>query len=89
MKSSLTKLLLFAAVAIMLAGTPLSAEACTACFGDPNSDAVKGVAWAIIFLGVVVMSVMGCVGGFFIFIAKRAATSGDPTTEPTAPNTDS
>jgi len=76
-KTPRSKLLASCLAALFLIAAPHSADACTACFGDPNSDAVKGVAWAIIFLGAVVMSVLGCVGGFFIFIAKRASAAGD------------
>jgi len=69
----LTSVLAIALLAIAMA--PLSAEACSACFGDPNSSVTKGIAWAVIFLGVIVLSVLGCVGGFFVFIARRAAAT--------------
>lgn len=63
---------------LALAMAPLSAEACSVCFGDPNSNVTQGVAWAIIALGAIVLSVLGCVGGFFVFIARRAAATPGP-----------
>ncbi len=75
MKTNVSKLLILPVALTMLAGLPSSAEACTVCFGDPESDVVQGAAWAIIFLGSVVMSVMGCLGGFFVFLARRAAAT--------------
>jgi len=75
-KTIFSKLLIPVAALAMLAGLPSSAEACTVCFGDPESDVVQGAAWAIIFLGSVVMSVMGCLGGFFVFLARRASSTG-------------
>ncbi|MFT4587298.1 MAG: MFS family permease [Candidatus Binatia bacterium] len=63
---------------LSMAVAPLSAEACSACFGDPNSEVTRGIAWAIIFLGAIVLSVLGCVGGFFVFIARRAAATPGP-----------
>ncbi len=83
MKTLLSKLLIPAFALAMLTGLPSSAAACTVCFGDPESEVVQGAAWAIIFLGSVVMSVMGCLGGFFVFLARRAATtSPDAAAQP-------
>lgn len=84
MKSTVSKSLIFSIACLLLAAIPQSAHACTVCFGDPESNVVQGAAWAIIFLGAVVMSVLGCVGGFFIFIAKRAASAGTDSTEENA-----
>lgn len=68
---------LLALLIVLTALAPHSAEACSACFGDPNSEVTKGIAWAIIALGLIVLSVLGCVGGFFVFIAKKAAAMPD------------
>ena len=70
-------ILALATVLASLTLAPHSAEACSACFGDPNSEVTRGIAWAIIALGVIVLSVLGCVGGFFVFIAKKAASMPD------------
>lgn len=77
MKTLSLKTLILAFAAFLLVGLPATVDACTVCFGDPDSDTVKGAAWAIIFLGAVVMSVMGCVGGFFVYIARRSASGGN------------
>ncbi len=75
MKPRVSKALSRFLAAALMAALPFSADACSVCFGDPDSGAVKGTAWAIIFLGAVVLSVLGCVGGFFVFIARRASAS--------------
>lgn len=77
-RNPIASILVLAIGLMPLALAPLPAEACSACFGDPNSEVTKGIAWAVIFLGVVVLSVLGCVGGFFVFIARRAAVAPGP-----------
>lgn len=75
--SPIASILVLATLLGSLALSPHSAEACSACFGDPNSEVTKGIAWAIIALGAIVLSVLGCVGGFFVFIARKAAGMPD------------
>ena len=77
-RNPIASLLVLAIGLLSLAAAPQSAEACSACFGDPNSEVTRGIAWAVIFLGAVVLSVLGCVGGFFVFIARRAASTPGP-----------
>lgn len=50
-----------------------SAFACTACFGDPNSDATKGVIAAIWLLLFVVGGVLSLIAGFFVYQIRRAS----------------
>ena len=50
-----------------------SAHACPVCFGDPNSDMVRGAKWGVAVLGIVVYGLlMGMVGiGVTWFVRAR------------------
>ncbi len=63
-------------VAVIMAGVS-SAEACVTCFGKSDSKLAVGMNWGIFTLLLVVMSVMGGISAFFVFIARRAAQVGD------------
>ena len=52
---------------------PASARACAACYGQSDSPLAAGMNWAILALLGVIVSVLGGVAGFFIFLARRAA----------------
>jgi len=62
--------LLFLAV-VMLAW-PSALEACAVCFGAPDSPMTKGMQWGIASLIFILIPVLGGVGGFFVFLSKRA-----------------
>lgn len=67
-----SKLMRFVAtVALTLAAEP--ASACAVCGGASDSNLAQGMNWGIFSLLVVVMAVLGGIGMFFIFLAKRAA----------------
>ncbi len=51
---------------------PSSANACAVCFGAPDDPMTKGMQWGIATLIFVLVPVFSGVGGFFIFLAKRA-----------------
>lgn len=57
----------------MLLVHPAVAGACPVCFGDPNSDMVRGAKWGVAVLGIVVYGLlMGMVGiGVTWFVRAR------------------
>jgi len=72
---------------LCLSFVPGSVLACAACFGKSDSSLAKGMNWGIASLLVVVISVLGAIASFFIYIARKSAMadasmSGSPV-EPT------
>ena len=67
-RSRIFTLLLFA---LLLAAWPSAAEACAVCFGAPDSPMTKGMQWGIASLIFILIPVLGGVGGFFLFLARR------------------
>ena len=67
-RSRIFALLLFA---LLLAAWPSAAEACAVCFGAPDSPMTKGMQWGIASLIFILIPVLGGVGGFFVFLARR------------------
>jgi len=53
--------------------------ACAACFGQSDSAMAAGMNWGILSLLVIIVSVLGGVAGFFIFLARRAAVVNGPS----------
>ncbi|SPE50575.1 exported hypothetical protein [Verrucomicrobia bacterium] len=47
--------------------------ACAACYGQSDSPMAKGMNWGIFSLLAVVVGVLGCIAGFFIYLARKAA----------------
>ena len=70
-------LLPIAAVAFALQPGPLLA--CAACYGQSDSPMAQGMNWGIFSLLAVIVSVLGGIGGFFIFLARK---SGSPANQP-------
>src|SRR5260370_41895515 len=56
--------------------TPLLA--CAACYGQSDSAMAAGMNWGILSLLTVILFVLGGVGGFFIYLAKRSALVSGP-----------
>ena len=52
---------------------PGSLMACSACYGQSDSAMAKGMNWGILSLLAVVVTVMGGIAAFFVFMARRAA----------------
>jgi len=62
-------------IAVIVLLTPLLpdiANACAVCFGDPNSPLVKGARLGILFLGGVVVLVLGTIAGVAFTWSRRA-----------------
>ena len=57
----------------LLAMAP-AVHACATCFGKSDSKLAEGMNWGIFTLLLVIMSVLGAISAFFIFIARRAAS---------------
>ena len=57
----------------LLLSSHVSAHACPVCFGDPNSDMVRGAKWGVAVLGIIVYGLlMGMVGvGVTWFVRAR------------------
>lgn len=58
------------AAVTMLASSP-TALACTACFGQSDSNMAKGMNMGIAVLLLIITCVLAGVAGFFVFLAKR------------------
>ena len=54
---------------------PGSVLACAACYGQSDSPMAQGMNWGIFSLLAVVVSVLGSIAGFFIYLAKRSGTN--------------
>ena len=50
--------------------------ACAACYGQSDSPMAKGMNWGIFSLLVVVVFVLGGIATFFVYLAKKSATTG-------------
>jgi hypothetical protein len=61
--------------------------ACAACFGQSNSALAKGMNMGIFSLLVVVLSVLGGIAAFFVYLARKSATPAAPVSEPHSPAT--
>jgi heme/copper-type cytochrome/quinol oxidase subunit 2 len=57
-----------------------AAHACAACFGRSDSPLAAAMNWGIFSLMAVVVSVLGGIAGFFIYLARRAAAQNSPAT---------
>ena len=65
-------LVFIAAVAFAL--QPGSLLACAACYGQSDSPMAQGMNWGIFSLLAVIVSVLGGIAGFFIFLARKSAS---------------
>ena len=71
-RHALKPLLPIASVAF--AFQPGSLMACAACYGQSDSPMAQGMNWGIFSLLAVIVSVLGSIGGFFIFLARKSAS---------------
>jgi hypothetical protein len=61
-----------ALLAVLAAGSPMGALACSVCYGEPDSPAARGLTWAIIALAAIVMSVLAGAVMFFVQANRKA-----------------
>ena len=66
--------LVTSAATIAFALQPGSVLACAACYGQSDSPMAQGMNWGIFSLLAVIVSVLGGIGGFFIFLARKSAS---------------
>ncbi len=59
---------------------PAGAWACAVCFGDPDSDMVKGASAGVWVLAGVIYGLLMCFGGFLGFCVIRARRLENPET---------
>ena len=57
---------------LSLIAWPSSLHACAVCFGAPDDPMTKGMQWGIATLIFFLIPVLGSVGGFFVFLSRRA-----------------
>lgn len=72
------KLITSFVAALLLAGKPASVLACAACYGQSDSAMAQGMNWGIFSLLGMAALVLGSLGTFFVFLAKRAPMTDDP-----------
>jgi hypothetical protein len=65
-------------VAIAIAACADSAHACAMCYGKTDSPLAVAMNWGIFSLMAVVVSVLGTIASFFIYLARRAAAAPPP-----------
>jgi hypothetical protein len=68
-----TKIFL-AAVLTVMALHPAVLRACSVCYGDPDSSMSKGLGWGIAVLLGFVVTVLGGITTFFVYISKKSPT---------------
>lgn len=71
MKRALKTLLCVLVVAAL--SQPGHLLACAACYGKSDGPLAQGMNWGIFSLLVVVVGVLGSIGGFFIYLARKSA----------------
>lgn len=57
----------------LIAAWPNAAGACAVCFGNPEAPMNQGMAWGIMTLLFVIISVLGGIVGVTVFLARRSA----------------
>ena len=58
---------------VLLAPQPV--RACAACFGQSNDQMAVGMNWGIASLLVVIVSVLGGIASFFVYIARKSSAA--------------
>ena len=70
MSTWIPRFLLAALVSVAL--HPSEAVACSICYGEPDSPVSRGLTWAIIALGALVMCVLAGAVAFFVQANRKA-----------------
>jgi heme/copper-type cytochrome/quinol oxidase subunit 2 len=60
-------------VPLVLVLCTLQASACSACFGQSDSELARGMNFGIMTLLIVVMGVLGAIAAFFVYLVKRGS----------------
>jgi len=67
--------ILLALLAFICVTLPTTATACATCFGKSDSRLAHGMNMGILSLLIVVVFVLGAFAAFFVYLARRAASS--------------
>jgi hypothetical protein len=73
---------LLASAGIAMLALPTSVRACAACYGQSDSPLASGVTWGILSLLVVVMTVLGSIVSFFVYVNRRSAAAASQNQSP-------
>jgi hypothetical protein len=65
----------FALALVALCCAADAVQACSVCYGDPNSDMARGATWGIGVLLAIVLLVLAAIASFFVFIARKSANA--------------
>ena len=60
---------------LVVAFQPGSVLACSACYGQSDSPMAQGMNWGIFSLLAIVVTVLGGIAGFFVYLARRSGTN--------------
>ncbi|MCP4250082.1 MAG: hypothetical protein GY778_23820 [bacterium] len=71
--------LLVVLVGVILASAVNAAQACSVCYGDPDSGMARGAVWGVAFLGAVVVVVLLGVATTMVCWIVKARRLGPPT----------
>ena len=77
MKTGLKQFIALFTVTLLFAAVD-TAQACATCFGKSDSKLAEGMNWGILTLLFIIISVLGGISAFFIFIARRSAHVNGP-----------
>ena len=72
---------LAAALVWALVLSPGLLPACSVCYGEPDSGMARGLAWGVVVLLGVVVTVLGGITTFFVYIAKRSPSPTESSTD--------
>jgi hypothetical protein len=68
----LSRSLIAALAAFLVWFTPVAAEACAVCFGQTDSPLGRGQQWGVLVMLGFVFFMLSAIGGFAVFLARRA-----------------
>lgn len=77
-------MLVWIAAAIVFLASAHAVQACSVCFGDPNSDQARGAVKGILFLGAVITSLLASIAGIaamWFFKARQLRATAQETQE--------
>jgi len=72
--------------AVAMTGAGSKALACAACFGKSDSNMAKSLNAGIFSLMAVIVTILAGAASFFVFLARKAATTPEQTDDSANPN---
>lgn len=80
------KILCCLAASCLIFKSSSTAWACATCFGKSDSKLAEGMNWGIVSLLFVVVSVLGAVATFFVYLAKKSAALAEAPASAPSPS---